>query len=940
MIKARRQLLSLVLMIVMIVSAIPVFAEDITQNAEQTWEPMDDKYDIINQLGIVSDEQWALNPDEQVTRAEFAVYMQKLSGLNEAEYDNTLRDVMSGTVEEKAIYAVYNAKIMEPVSKGYFYPSYAITQKDAIKSVVKVLGYPDTELKGLSPYDYANKVGLTEGVSAASERLTRRDVYKIIYNALFAELLDMSYTGNGVDNVTISENTYFALRYDANYVKGVVTAVGKVVLGNTDSAVKDNAIVVDDKTFMMAETPIVADLIGRNVVCYYDGDDNVLAIYEKDNEVTVLDIEDDYEYKDGMYVVYDGNKEKKFRLDSAYVLLNDEEYLGDYIDAVMSPEYGNVTLVDNDKDGNVEIVLLYNYENYIVSSVNGETRKFKDPVNGLVDLSGYEEVIVYNAKGKLISLSDIPMDSVIKVIANHSTLIIDVCGVKSKRGSVKAQTTGSDGKRYYRIDGQDYGLAPYALEALENGKLSLAEKGKTYQFYFNDENEIVYFVETVVGSQRHYGVMTALKKPGIFGGHDEDNDAVMFSNVDDTFTQYPLAEKVTVNGQKGLKYAEVYKQMSRLGKMGTQEDLFIPQVVVWGTNSKGEINYIEQASVRGDGTDGFFEFFAIPSSVKMNELYGGLHSSSLYGWQETFVAYDPAGTLPTGYTASVAPAFVCGYDRQQTDVLGVPYRYDEETKTFRVAADRQDMFTKPNFKSGGENVDLIIYKDDASDVMASLAIKCVDASAVTNCGTTIDVHMVKSITKELKNDEVYTKLVLANEFEAYAKESDFDFENLDIFDASTGSAVGKYSLKVGDLVRYRTDATGLLTAIEPVYDHVNKVFLGGNYGERYSRYFGTRSAWAIQKYILYDTNNSGFGRFIRAQDNFETVVNNLEMAYVYLIKNAYVYREAEGKMDEVVENAVDADFVGYADSKTEYVDIITLNANMNTGDVYFIYKHN
>ncbi len=193
----KKKILSLVLALLMVGSSASMVAADdaTTTAAENTYEAT---VEFLHSYGIYKGDGASLAIDEEIERYEMALFVARISTGwvdDEAWEDGTYNssgftDIEDGEEASKFLGAISYASqkgIIEGYGNGEFGPYDGITYQDALTMLVRTLGYT-----GLS-YPWGNiekavELKLVEGITgvAYTDILTRGEVARLIYNALFA----------------------------------------------------------------------------------------------------------------------------------------------------------------------------------------------------------------------------------------------------------------------------------------------------------------------------------------------------------------------------------------------------------------------------------------------------------------------------------------------------------------------------------------------------------------------------------------------------------------------------------------------------------------------------------------------------------------------------------------------------------------------------------
>lgn len=250
-----------------VMSSCLLFGSVAYAGAAQTDYTVDEKIEALKQLEIVNCyEDGSFQPDNNITRAEFCKMMSKILGIKEGEiridcevfadvplnhWANEyvtfcyIKALVIGTEKGNKIFSVTtengeeteieNLEIKEELARiydvaemtaGTFNPDGYISCQDAVKMVVKALGYePVAERYGNYPDGYmttARKYDLIGNRINGTDLLTRSDAAELIYNALYTPLMLSEEEENQVSyHIADGEN---GSEYETLY-----TRLGKVI---------------------------------------------------------------------------------------------------------------------------------------------------------------------------------------------------------------------------------------------------------------------------------------------------------------------------------------------------------------------------------------------------------------------------------------------------------------------------------------------------------------------------------------------------------------------------------------------------------------------------------------------------------------------------------------------------------------------------------------
>ncbi len=949
-------------------TSVGVFAEDaateetVANPIEIDWE----KIELLETLGIIDeiDETTAQEYlSEKISRAEFAVNIVKFANIeNIISPGEGFKDVVKDSFEEPYIYTAVNMGLMAPVTEEYFYPIYGINYKEAAQALVMTLGYTNAVQHNNSWLIQAKKLGLMSGVDTGAV-FTRMQAYKMLFNALHAEIMEITSISGGVADYVAREGIdalykFFGIKHDEGIIKmsgGVELSVGKS--RNFTEYIKQNGNIYKYGPHDLTQ------ILGRNAVVYYDSSKNAICIIPKRNEELFLNTADILGYNNFVYTY--GDDEKTAKLSNPNIILNGEEYFGEDTQTVMHPAAGSVTLVDNNNDGVYDIVFIESYTDHTVKL------KLTHP-DRIIGQFGEEESLskdvydiqIYTGDNDQITFDDITSGNVISIARAGSQLTAYV-STNVIEGSI-SQISKKLGKDVWRINEIDYNLSSTLKNALnaqsnplapEYGKISAAKIGQNYKFYLNVFDEIVFYEEiaSTDGNAPFYAIITAAKLEGI---SDDKLTVKVFAKDLGGFEKLTCAKRVTLNGSNATPQG-VYTALQRDGIDGeiATNGLIIPQPVKMKINESNEITYIGQASVRDYYTSIGRTLPAPPANVTPDFILymGDVSSSGMNIAYTKIMQYGmPKTTTTVDKWPYESPSGSSNWYRQIGHAANevtyqVPY-YTDGPNIGKIAPEKEDFFKVSKMSSG--TMRFFTYKEKEDSIVASLNLMVVGASSATTVGNSFDLHVVDEISREYINEAPVTSLK-TNAGTYYIEDGKYNLDALVLYSTANqvvyeadGVTPKTYRVKPGDVVNIVADASNFITAIEAVYDHENEVMLGTNdnaniYDPTSPTIYAARDLSLGCKLYKVDLKK-------REGDYIVGVVGDITqftgptassrlMLTVTPANVVKVTKARDGGVD--VTAATGADYIGYDDSTTEYVTILIKKESSKILSGGFMYEN-
>ncbi len=472
-------------------------------------------------------------------------------------------------------------------SDGNFYPENLITGNEAVKVMVMLLK-ADITVNGGYPYGYLSvggKLGVLDNVDNfnGSEYLTRENAAIIFYNTLhgayysagtYAQIGDEVFVG---DIEQYSDRLLMSMLYNMYYEDGIVTSDGVTSIDGGD--INENRISIDGIAYENASIN-TKDLIGRKVRLYYtmeENEDEKNAFYVRtlDNESVYLTKDEIGSYDGGVFSYYINNNKKTMNVTLDTKVIYNDQYLDDYTKECFDIETGDITLIDNDKDGRYEVIIINKGTLVIVDSVNTEMEQIYDR-DGIDYIINYNDIDFYveDMNGNRMDVDAIKSGNVVfykKSLSQQENERISLVVSTKNIGGVVTGVDASNNEVY--IDDIAYSCSPrYTLD--EN------IIGEAVRFYVDPYDNLVYMVRDTNG---HYAyIMDIGKSSGL-----DDVYKIKLYTTDGKAVVYTLPRVMKFNNEN-TKAEDAYNLIVNSGTN---------QVVQYEANDKNELTTILQADV-------------------------------------------------------------------------------------------------------------------------------------------------------------------------------------------------------------------------------------------------------------------------------------------------------------------------------------------------------
>lgn len=463
-----RKYIALILSFIFLLPCITSYAENVTSDFSYN----NDNYLILCSLGIIKGyEDGAFKLEDEVSRAEFAMLMSMLVGMDELAVvpeHTVFHDVTTTYWGSKYIDLVYRLGIMNGTSDFTFEPEGSISLEQASKVFVKITGRGElAEAYGGYPIGYmtvASKNNITDGVF--NTVLTRADVLRMMMNVLESNgLEEISFSNESIElgeGKTLFEKYHGIRKLDGQLVStGQASIFGKAI---TD----EHFVRVDDCDYN-AYGKEYFSYLGQQVDFYVDKDNRILYMIPNGNsEVVTVSRENIDSNETGFtnngevrFVYYEGTRKKTVTLshETGYII-NNRPYKPPFVLENIIPSDGQVTLVDGNSDGKFEMVTVDKYDVLIAKNINSYEGFITDELNqnALYELNESDKIVKTIRNGKEIRYGEIPKGSTLLVKKSQDEKYIEIIvSDQTVTGKLESHSESSD---EITLDGVTYKLHP------------------------------------------------------------------------------------------------------------------------------------------------------------------------------------------------------------------------------------------------------------------------------------------------------------------------------------------------------------------------------------------------------------------------------------------------------------------------------------------------
>ena len=513
--------------------AISVPTVDNTKNADKADKYLKEAVACIEGLGFSAD--FAMS--DAVTRAEF---VKLLVGLTKAEIAtgsaSPFQDVTDSTDGKDEIVTAYILGYLEADEK--FLPDDAISGYDALRMVVKALGYDEiTKAIGTFPTNYiqtANNIKLTKNITGINDSpISGRNAAVLLLRMLTTGVMDMaSYSESGTEYVRSSDKTILTETWELTRIEGTVTATSYASIMASGALSEKEHIMIDGESYGYTGNNV--DIIGRNVSAYIDDNENIVIIVEDDNNT--LTVYEPTGYTSGRLEYEEGSSKKRANTVSSVIAVhNGKVYSGDVDSLVKRDDVAKIELVDNDDDSKYDIIFVTTAKYMRFSSFDLKTRTIYANLYGESFSAKLSEDVgyIFTDGGKVVE----PY----KMIEGEYWALSqsddgDICIGYKILNSKKAVVTGMDTEYIITDKGE------FEIEKSFAASGTTVPLGISSMLYFTDSGK-VFATEAAANSDYSYAYV-------IRSFYDEENErySLKLLNADGEFKRYSFAKRVVIDG--------------------------------------------------------------------------------------------------------------------------------------------------------------------------------------------------------------------------------------------------------------------------------------------------------------------------------------------------------------------------------------------------------
>lgn len=694
-----------------------------------------------------------------------------------------------------ALFGVDSAKITEEValdfavtrgiiaSKESYDPSRSIYFKEAFKACVVAAGYANEAMAfGGYPSGYVT-VALRLGLSGktaypAAETLTFADALIMMETLGSVEI--RVQTGYGLNNEyrVLKDATPFSLYHGIYKVTGIIDKNEYSSLYDGDSKAIKGRIEIDGETYGYDK----AANLGERVEAFVKSDDLEQVVFHMrpyKTEKTVIPAEDVENIANGRILYVKNGKEYNAQLKDSYAVIYNGVAFPRYNESELKPKEGELILIDNNKDGLVDLVHVWESRTIFVGKADTYNRIYYDKNgDGTLDLSDPDVKFIIKSGDNILDPEKITKGCVLTVypskdgsyaeieLNNEAAISGRVTEISMDTNSIMIDETNYECNAYF--------VKHYLPEIEVMNEVSVLKDSKGRLAAMDEK------VSTLL-----YGLLTGTMKENGLDGRMQ----MRIFTEDDELKIFNLVENVKINGT-------VYDDQQIIAEFAR----YTPgneKLIRYKLNSQGEIENIVTAGIEYD------EGGPYPSNpyASDEQIENGLVRHYFENYETTTVVYRTTGRF--GNRFFIENATAAFFYIINDDTLSLEDRYSTQN-----TINSGSKYSLSNFKvynvSEKKQANAIVYISQATGSL--------DAEATSGVVESVKRAVVSS-------DEVGVKVTVCEK--GYFKELFIADENA-WKHIEKASPTDEFPIMPGDYIRYSANHKGYITRIEKDFEFKTK----------------------------------------------------------------------------------------------------------------------
>jgi len=476
----------------------------------------DNAIEVAAALGLM-DKALTLDPDAEMTRGDVIEIVLRLCDAKLSGGTGVFTDLDETHVHYNAIMTAYNMGFVSGFGDGTVRPDEAALVSHAMKLIYYAIGYKEfIEQTGSIAMAVSRAEVGTVGDASSAAVLTVRKLAELVIEAAEGYPLEVQRLSHGDGGASYeyhnANETTLERYYNISRVEGIVTSAGGMNLEPGTSY--DAQQIVIDGTVMKKDRVSADAFFGQRVVAYYQDNGGIagktlVCIYPYDNKVIEINSEDFGGYEDGKVSYKVGDREYddvNVSFSSVDMFVNNVN-VANPNESYFNINSGKITLINNDMDGDIDVIIIVEYETYVVDSVNVTLNTIIGKYNSqALLLDDYDDVSIVDENGEVVFIEELSGNDVLSVVkAADMSRISIVYATTELRGTIE-ETEEVDGRLFVTIEGKSYRVTD-DCKTYEGTLLTPGRKGI---FPLNASGEVATF--NSIGDIARFGYVIQTKQ--------------------------------------------------------------------------------------------------------------------------------------------------------------------------------------------------------------------------------------------------------------------------------------------------------------------------------------------------------------------------------------------------------------------------------------------
>lgn len=742
---------------------------------------------IAVNLGLLSASAFERS-DELITRGEFIDALMKLIGAASSSDSVPLSDVTPKSIYYSSICAAYELGYINGYSDGTFRENEPIMQNDAVRLLVTVVGFGDLIKSGMPVSAAARRADICNfSESAVYNGITVREAAELLVNTGNALTVDVMNIGAGGLDYSFSSTTVLEKYRGIHRLTGIVTANEFTYL-NEKNATSEGMVIVGGLTLKAGESD-VKELLGYNAVIYYTGDKDsdggtVISATEEKNRVLKVNADEVVEYTGGeLKYKKSGGKTMavKFPIAEVDVIFNNRLNMNP-VKEDFDIESGNIVLIDNNNDGKYDVVKILSYETFVVDSVNKTSGKaYGKWGGGVIDFAADKNISFVSELGDRMDVLELAEWDVLSVAESKDKEVMSVIyNVGIVEGEISSYSIEDD-EYVLVIEGKEYKTSGFFAEnqgyEVKNGLKGL---------YYLDVDGRICAANFSSASKHNFGYVMATAPKNTM--RSEIEIKLMNEKSEKIVTKF--AKRMIFNG-KSVK-TENYEVASVLSDLA-------PQLVIYGTDSDGLINYLDTAYTENDG---------VITDLSDDENYQ--NSLCMY-----YDGFSTGTKLQYRYNTKVFGAKIAASNN--TLIFEIPAGDSEEENDYWV-------YSLSEYIEENAQKCMQAYKTNSDSLTAEVLLIRKEETSANTVPNGVGISVVEKVKKVRDEDGNYSY-----QLTVYTGKKKMEYMTLNDELVENYTLNGEpYSIKAGDIIQFVVDIRGKISNCNLVYSMSKDSMNGAN----------------------------------------------------------------------------------------------------------------